>query len=100
MQMDGDESSNIEDRRGESGGFGMGGFGMGGGPGFGLPLGGGLFRGGFGLIAFVVIAMILGVNPLALLGGMEGSSGYMPSTETHSASRPAANADPETQFVA
>ena len=46
MQMDGDESSNIEDRRGEGGGFGGGGFG-GGGLG-GIPMGGGLFKGGFG----------------------------------------------------
>ena len=38
MQMDGDESSNIEDRRGE-GGFGGGGFGGGG---FGGPPGGGM----------------------------------------------------------
>ena len=100
MQMDGDESSNIEDRRGDSGFGGMGGGGLGGGPGIGLPLGGGLFRGGFGLIAFVVIAMILGVNPLALLGGLEGQSGYVASSEPHSAARPSANADPETQFVA
>ena len=46
MQMDGDESSNIEDRRGEGGGFGGGGFGGGGfgGGGIPIPLGGGLFR--------------------------------------------------------
>ncbi len=109
MQMDGEESSNIEDRRGDGfggglgGGFGGSGFGyggMGGGPGFSIPIGGGLFRGGFGLIAFVVIALILGVNPLALLGGVDGSSGYVPRTAVHTASRPAANADPETQFVA
>ena len=58
MQMDGEESSNIEDRRGEdsyaSGGFGGGGLG-------GIPMGsgggGGLFKGGFGVIAFIVIAL-------------------------------------------
>jgi predicted metalloprotease len=107
MQMDGDESSNIEDRRGDSGGFGGGGFGGGGfgGGGF-LPLGGGLFRGGFGLIAIVVIGLILGVNPLTLLGAVLGSgsgysSGYVaPRTETHTAARPSSGADPETQFVA
>lgn len=105
MQMDGDESSNIEDRRGDGGGFGGGGFsggGFSGGGGF-LPLGGGLFRGGFGLIAIVVIGLILGINPIALLTGMEmgGGSGYVaPRTETRTASRPAAGADPETQFVA
>ena len=74
MELDNDESSNIEDRRGEGGGFGGGfgggGFGGGGlgGPGIPIPLGGGLFKGGFGLIAIVVIGLILGVNPLALLG--------------------------------
>src|SRR5258707_4229093 len=101
MQMDGDESSNIEDRRGEGGGFGGGGFGGGGfgGPGIGLPLGGGLFRGGFGLIAIVVIGLILGINPLSLLG-LDGGSGYVEPSQTRSASRPAGNADPETQFVA
>jgi predicted metalloprotease len=100
MQMDGDESSNIEDRRGEGGGFGGGGFGGGGGLG-GIPIGGGLFKGGFGLIAVVVIGMILGVNPLSLLGGMDsGTSQVAPQSQTRSASRPSAEADPETQFVA
>src|SRR5712691_5145933 len=102
MQMDGDESSNIEDRRGE-GGFGGGGFGGGGfgGGGIPIPLGGGLFRGGFGLIAIVVIALILGINPLSLLTGVTEGPGYVaPSQATRSASRPAGNADPETQFVA
>jgi uncharacterized protein len=103
MQMDGDESSNIEDRRGEGGGFGGGGFGGGGFGGGFLPLGGGLFRGGFGLIAIIVISLILGINPISLLTGMDsgGGSGYVaPRTETRAASRPASNADPETQFVA
>jgi uncharacterized protein len=49
MQMDGDESSNLEDRRGD-GGFGGGFGGMGG----GIPVGGGgLFKGGLGAIAFI-----------------------------------------------
>jgi uncharacterized protein len=101
MQMDGDESSNIEDRRGE-GGFGGGGLGGGGfgGPGIGLPLGGGLFRGGFGLIAIVVIALILGINPLSLLTGLSEGPGYVAPSQTRTASRPANTADPETQFVA
>jgi predicted metalloprotease len=104
MQMDGDESSNIEDRRGEGGGFGGGGFGGGGFGGGGLggvPMGGGLFKGGFGLIAIVVIGMILGVNPLSLLGGTDGgTSRVAPQSQSRPASRPSANADPETQFVA
>ena len=108
MELDNDESSNIEDRRGEGGGFGGGfgggGFGGGGfgGPGIPIPLGGGLFKGGFGLIAIVVIGLILGVNPLALLGlAGGGESSYVaPPSQTRTASRPSANADPETQFVA
>src|SRR6185312_2884880 len=111
MQMDGEESKNIEDRRGDSGGFGGGGFGGGmGGGGFGgggmggpgIPLGGGLFKGGFGLIAIVVIGLILGVNPLALLGMAGGgeSSYVAPPSQTRTAARPSDNADPETQFVA
>jgi predicted metalloprotease len=109
MELNNDESSNIEDRRGEGGGFGGGGFGGGGfggggfgGPGLPIPLGGGLFKGGFGLIAIVVIGLILGVNPLALLGMASGggSSYVAPPSQTRSASRPADTADPETQFVA
>jgi len=103
MQMDGEESSNIEDRRGQDGGVGGGGFGMG-----GFPIGGGgggLFKGGFGLVAFVVIAMILGADPLALLSGMGGSGGpggsgtssYAPPPPSRSA--PSQAGDAETQFV-
>jgi predicted metalloprotease len=109
MELDEQESSNIEDRRGDGGGgfgggFGGGGFGGGfGGPGIPLPLGGGLFRGGFGLIAIVVISLILGVNPLTLLGGIldgGGDGSYVaPQSQLRTASRPTTN-DPETQFVA
>jgi predicted metalloprotease len=100
MQMDGEESSNIEDRRGDGGfGGGLGGGGFGGG-GIPIPLGGGLFRGGFGLIAIVVIGLILGINPLSLLGLSEGGSGYVAPSQTRTAARPSAGADRETQFVA
>src|SRR3954470_17577003 len=104
MELNNDASSKIGDRRGEGGGFGGGGFGGGFGYGGGIPMGGGLFKGGFGLLAVVVIGMILGVNPLSLLG-MGDDTGYVapPShtqTQTRTASRPASNADPETQFVA
>jgi predicted metalloprotease len=108
MELDGQESSNIEDRRGErgggGGGFGGGGFGGGGfgGGGIPIPLGGGLFKGGFGLIAIVVISLILGINPLTLLGGaMDGGGGsyVAPQSQERTASRPTTN-DPETQFVA
>jgi len=100
MQMDGDQSSNIEDRRSEGGGFGGGGFPipMGGG-------GGGLFKGGFGLVAFVVIAMIMGADPGAILSDIAGggTSSYAPAPpSSSSASRtgtPAPTGDAETQFV-
>ncbi len=101
------QSSNIEDRRSEGGGFGGGGFGGGG---FPIPMGGGgggLFKGGFGLVAFVVIAMIMGADPGAILsdiaGGGGGTSSYTPAPPSSSASRtPGTQApagDAETQFV-
>ena len=69
-----EESSNIEDRRGEGGGGGLGGGGLGGGlnnGGFRIPIGGS--RGGIGslavIIIFVIIAMAMGINPLDLLTG-------------------------------
>jgi predicted metalloprotease len=107
MEIDGQESSNIEDRRGDAGyggGFGGGGFGGGGfgGPGIHLPIGGGLFKGGFGLIAFLVLALVLGFDPGALFGdGTSGSGGssYAPP-QTRSAARPTGSDDPETHFVA
>ncbi|WP_428676710.1 KPN_02809 family neutral zinc metallopeptidase [Reyranella sp.] len=107
MQMDGDQSSNIEDRRSDGG---IGGGGFGGGGGFPIPMGGGgggLFKGGFGLVAFVVIAMIMGADPGAILsditGGGGGTSSYAPAPPSSSASRtPGATApagDAQTQFV-
>jgi predicted metalloprotease len=104
MELDNEGSSNIEDRRGEGGGFG-GGFGGGGfgGGGFGggipIPMGGGLFKGGFGLIALVVLGLIFGINPLSLLGMGDDTGAVAPPSQTRTASRPSANADPETQFV-
>jgi predicted metalloprotease len=59
-----DKSSNIEDRRGESGGGG----------GFGLPIGGG----GIGIGTIVVLGLIgwaLGIDPRVLIGGAEILSG-------------------------
>jgi predicted metalloprotease len=67
-------------------------------------MGGGLFKGGFGLLAVVVIGMILGVNPLSLLGMGDDTGSVAPSSrtqpQTRTASRPSSSADPETQFVA
>ncbi|MGD9879008.1 MAG: neutral zinc metallopeptidase [Reyranella sp.] len=107
MQMDGEESSNIEDRRGE-GGYASGGFGGGGFGGMPLPTGGGggLFKGGFGIIAFIVIALILGADPMALLSGLSGggpTSGYVPQQQSaNRTARPPAQSSPgdaEAQFV-
>ena len=109
MQMDGDQSSNIEDRRSDDS---MGGGGMGGG--FPIPMGGGggggLFKGGFGLVAFVVIAMIMGADPGAILSDIAGGGGgasYSPAPSpaprsAPSQSGPSASApvsDAESQFV-
>jgi uncharacterized protein len=58
---DSEQSDNIEDRRGESGG---------GGGGFGLPLGGG----GLGIGTIVVLGLVgwaLGIDPRLLIGGAE-----------------------------
>ncbi|MBV8185977.1 MAG: zinc metallopeptidase [Alphaproteobacteria bacterium] len=104
MQLDGDESSNVEDRRDEGGfggpiGGGLGGGGFGGG---GIPVGGGgVFTGGLGLVAVVVLALIFGVNPLALLGGGSDTPTYTPRTEVTSPSRTssASASDPEAHFV-
>lgn len=100
MQIEGEESSNIEDRRGDTGGFGGGGFGGGGFGGMPIPTagGGGLFRGGLGIVAVVVMAMIFGVDPMALLGGGGGSSYAPQSPPPRTTNRPPAN-DAESQFV-
>jgi hypothetical protein len=110
MQLDGDESSNVEDRRDQGGfggpsGGGLGGGGLGGGGfGGGIPVGGGgAFTGGLGFVAIVVLAMIFGVNPLALLGDGSDTSSYAPRTEVTSPSRTssasASTSDPEARFV-
>ncbi|MBN9542046.1 MAG: neutral zinc metallopeptidase [Reyranella sp.] len=111
MQMDGDQSGNIEDRRSDDSGGGLGG-GMGGG--FPIPMGGGggtLFKGGFGLVAFVVIAMIMGADPGSILsdvlGGGGGGASYAPAPPPRSAQAPSQSGassgsnvgDPEAQFV-
>lgn len=74
MRLDGPESQNVEDRRGQGGGGG--GFGGGG---FRLPIpgggGGGGFRigGGLGGIAILLIALFLGVDLTGLVGGDDPS---------------------------
>jgi len=95
-----DESDNIEDRRGSSGGFG-GGFGGGGG---GLPIGGG----GLGIGTIILLGLIgwaTGINPLLLIGGAEAisnrssSSSYQQSYPQQQ-SRTGRPSDEMGQFVA
>jgi uncharacterized protein len=75
-----EESSNIEDRRGQSSGGGFSGGGLGGGFGRGnggmqIPIGG---RGGIGslvvILIFVGIAFAMGINPLDMLTGNSTTS--------------------------
>ena len=93
------QSSNIEDRRGMSGGFGGG---LGGG--MGSPIGfprGGRVRAGGGLsigavLVILVVAWVAGINPLELLNGGGGGSiitNNAPQGET------GAPADEAGQFV-
>ncbi len=100
-------SSNIEDRRGQSrGGFGgglrgggLGGpFGQGGG-GFRMPTGrsGGGIGGIAIIIIFVVIALVMGINPLTILTGGSDSSTNVPFQQTLPPQN--ANEDELAQFV-
>jgi predicted metalloprotease len=86
MRLDDErDSDNIEDMRGQSSGIGGG---LGGGLGGLLGgLGGGRMGIG-GLIVVGVLALILGINPLTLLGG--GSGGSAPSQQIGQPQEPAA----------
>ncbi|HEX4297069.1 MAG TPA: neutral zinc metallopeptidase [Devosia sp.] len=85
-----EESSNIEDRRGQGGIGGGGGLGGGfnpggfGGGGFRLPSGrSGMSMGGIAvLVVFVLIAMAFGINPIDLLTGSDTSQSSSASTQT------------------
>jgi uncharacterized protein len=68
MRLDDEsESSNIEDGRGQGGGFRLPGGG-------GLSFGGG--RMGIGTIVVLgIVALVLGINPLTLIGGLDGGGG-------------------------
>src|SRR5260370_9249451 len=101
MQMEGDESSNIEDRGGEGG---LGGGGFGGGGGIPIPIGGGggwLVKGWIGFVDFIVVALIFGRDPMALLSGLTGGeqASYTAPASQSSRTARAPAADAETQFV-
>jgi predicted metalloprotease len=91
---DSEQSSNIEDRRGDSGG--------GGGGGFGLPMGGG----GLGIGTVVVLGLIgwaLGIDPRLLIGGAEmvsrGGSSYQQPVGPSGGRRTGAPSDDMGRFV-
>ena len=86
MRMDGqEESSNVEDVRGMGGGGG--GFGFGG---RGLSIG--------GIVIAVIVGWIFGINPLQLLGMMEGSDGGATVQQQGPAPAPPKD-DPGARFV-
>jgi predicted metalloprotease len=99
------ESSNIEDRR-EDGGFGGDDGGPGGysGGGFGgLPIN--LGGGGIGtIVIMLIVAWVLGINPLTLLSGLPVGPGTSSSQQFQQPPRPrattVANKDQLTRFVA
>jgi uncharacterized protein len=76
-------SSDIEDRRDDSGG----GFGGGGGGGMGLPIGGG----GLGIGTIIVLGLIsyaFGIDPRILIGGAEVLNGAGNQASTYQTDRP------------
>ena len=90
MRIDGqEESSNVEDARGSSGGGG-GGFSFGGGRGIGL-----------GTVAIALVAgWIFGINPLTVLGLLSGGGGGAPLQQSAPGpvTKPPAG-DPQAKFV-
>ncbi len=91
------QSDNVEDRREQAGGGGLGGLG-------GLGRGGGR-RGGLGIGAIVIAVVagwIFGINPLTILGLLDGGGAGLPGavqTAPAPAARPPAD-DPLAAFVA
>jgi predicted metalloprotease len=91
MRMDGqEESENVEDVRGMSGGGGGGGFSFGGGRGIGL-----------GTVAIALVAgWIFGINPLTVLGLLSGGGGPEVVQQAPQGPAPAPpRDDPQAKFV-
>src|SRR6201747_2563140 len=86
-------SSDIEDRRDDSGGGGGGG-------GFGLPMGGG----GLGIGTLIVLGLVsyaFGIDPRILIGGAEilnGGSSQSPSYQTDRTSTQAKKGAPKDEM--
>ncbi|MEQ9689293.1 MAG: neutral zinc metallopeptidase [Bauldia litoralis] len=95
------QSSNIEDRRGSSGGFG--GFGRSRGSRIGLPTGRARAGGGLGIGAIVVlliVAWIAGINPLELLSGGGGGGPVVTGQSSRQQAPTGTPDDAGGQFVA
>ncbi|MFU0502954.1 KPN_02809 family neutral zinc metallopeptidase [Pseudaminobacter sp. NGMCC 1.201702] len=97
------QSTNVQDQRGQGGGFGGGGLGRGGG--FRIPMGGGVRRAGGGGISGIILLVVLffalracGIDPLEILAGGDGVPGGGRITQESSQSGPRSN-DEMTQFV-
>lgn len=91
MRLDGPESNNVEDRRGQRGGL-PGGFGGG-------RRGGGIAVGGLGGVAILLLCLFLGVDPSMILG--DGSDTGTPATTQQSQQRQAPySADEGRRFAA
>ena len=93
MRMDGqDESDNVEDARGSSGGGGSGGFNFGGGRSIGV-----------GTIAVALVAgWVFGINPLTVLGLLSGGGAGGGQTSQPAPAGPAAKppaGDAQARFV-
>jgi predicted metalloprotease len=87
MRLDGPESNNVEDRRGQRGGFGGG------------RRGGGIAVGGLGGVAILLVCLFLGVDPSMILG--DGSDSPAPATQQQAQQRPTPyNADEGRRFAA
>lgn len=97
------QSTNVEDQRGQGGGFGGGGLGRGGG--FRIPMGGGTRRAGGGGLSGIIILIVIffalracGIDPLEILAGGDGIPGGGQVTQSQSPGVPKSN-DEMTQFV-
>ncbi len=89
MRLDGErESENVEDLRSGGGGGGGGGFRIGGGRGIGL-----------GTLAIALVAgWVFGINPLAILGMLDGGDIAQPTAQ-HAPAKPASSDEPMVRFV-